>query len=231
MTTRTESDTFFGRNKWVLPAILGLVILGILAAVFLGPKLKSASSSATATPTQAAPTATSHAVVITATTVPGAPTATAGGPTAAPGGASPATATPSGGKGVSTPLPNASPIATVAGLHTGAITHAQHVVTDTQAKVDAGNAAFQYYLDPRQVVQRNLPAQGFTGPFQIVNPANPNPAPTPHADQDGRPIVNFLVKYQNAVYRVSLAQAGTRGPKGIWLIVTVLPPGQYSGVL
>lgn len=196
------------RAPWVLPVILAVLIALLVLGVIFGKRIKDAMSSPTSTPV-------THTVVVTAT--PGGPTATP-----APGGA-PATATP--GSGASTPLPHATPIPTVPGLTLGMITRPQHEVSTVQAAADANNGTYIYHLDPRKVVQTDLPHYGFTNGFQVVEP-NPSPTPTPYTGQDGRPLVKFVVSYQSKEYTVFVVQPATRGPKGIWEIATILPGRQ-----
>src|SRR5579864_6545325 len=87
--------TVWNRNRWILPVVLVLLVVGVVLGFTIGPKLKSSAS--------AAPTATPgvRTVVVTATLS----TQAAGGPTATANVVNPATATPGGAKGVSTPLP------------------------------------------------------------------------------------------------------------------------------
>jgi len=39
---------------------------------------------------------------------------------------------------------------------------------------------------------------------------------------DGRPLVKFIVSYQGKEYTIQVVQPVQRGPKGIWVIVTIL---------
>ena len=97
-----------------------------------------------------------------------------------------------------------------------------------QKNADSGASGYTFYLNPRQVVMNTLPDYGFpAGSFQIVDPASASPTPTPFTDQSGRPTIKFIVSYQSRKYQVSVSQPETRGPKGIWVIVTILPPGYY----
>jgi len=215
----TPRRSFTSRNPWVLPLILVVLVLGIIAAFVLGPKLKSATSS-TATPTPAATVAaTPQKVVVTAT--PGGPTATPGGPTATAvsGAPNPATATP--GNGGSTPLPGATPQNTVPGIRTGEITLSTTKVDTIQRAANRNDSNYTYYLDPTQVVQKNLAQYGFTQSFTIVSPAA-SPTPTPQTGVDGRPLVKFIVSYQGKEYTIQVVQPVQRGPKGIWFIATIL---------
>ena len=202
----TAPAPFWSRYRWLLPLVLVLVILGIVLGVTLGPKLNSSSASkATATPTPQVAT-----VVVTPTPGPGTPRA-----------AVPPTATP-GGKGAATPVPGGTPVPTVPGLKIDEITHKTADVQRIQSEVNSENPSYTYYLNPIQVVQNDLPHYGFVHPFQIVSPAQTGPTPTPFTDQSGRPTVNVLVSYQGHKYKVSLSQVATHGPKGIWMIVTIV---------
>lgn len=204
-TVRTTS-----RPPWLLPVILVVIIAIIILAVVFGPKITKSLSSPTSTPA--------------VTTVP--VTATPGGSTPTSAGAAvPSTATPSSSVGISKALPGATPVPTVPGLQLGEITRPLHVVNTLQSNVDAGNSAYQSYLDPRKVVQNNLPAYGFTQVFEIVAP-NPSPTPTPYSGASGRPVIKFVVQYQGHVYTVFVSQPGKTGPHGIWVIVTILPGRQ-----
>lgn len=204
------------RAPWLLPVILAIIIVLIVLAVIFGNRIKNALNSPTATPVV-------KTVVVTST--PGGATSTPGTPgtaTAANNPAIPPSATPASGVGVVTPLPSTTPVPTVPGLQLGEIARKQVTVTEIQSAADKGNSHYRYYLDPRQVVQNNLPAYGFTQGFQIVSPA-PSPTPTPYKGSDGRLLVKFEVEYLNHVYTVFTAQPATQGPKGIWVIVTILP--------
>jgi len=222
----TPRRSFTSRNPWVLPLILVVLVLGIIAAFVLGPKLKSATSS-TPTPTPTATVAaTPQKIVVTAT--PGGPTATPAGPTATPGGPTataasgapnPATATP--GNGGSTPLPGATPQNTVPGIRTGEVTRSTTKVDNIQRAANRNDPNYTYYLDPTQVVQKNLAQYGFTQSFTIVSPAA-SPTPTPQTGVDGRPLIKFIVSYQGKEYTIQVVQAVQRGPKGIWVIATIL---------
>ncbi|HEX8917367.1 MAG TPA: hypothetical protein VF898_02600 [Chloroflexota bacterium] len=103
------------------------------------------------------------------------------------------------------------------------ITRQQSKVQQTQSAASSGNPAYAYYLDPIAVVQHNLPNYGFTGPVKIVSPVQVTPSPTPYTGADGRPLVQVVVQYRGRPYTIQVAQPATRGPKGIWVIVTILP--------
>jgi hypothetical protein len=209
------------RAPWMLPVILAILIILLVGGVVFGSKIKSAFNSPTATPA-----ATQTPQVITATPAPNttpAPNATPG--TANP--AAPATATPSSGQGASTPLPHSTLVPTVVGLTLGMITRPQSEVNAIQSGANGGNTKYTFYLDPRQVVQNTLPHYGFTQGVTIVSP-NPSPSPTPHqgVDSSARPLITFIVSYQSKEYTVVVAQPVQRGPKGIWVIITILPGRQ-----
>lgn len=198
------------RIPWMLPAVLAIIIVIVILAFIFAPWVKSALNSPTQTPI-------TRTVVTTAT--PGG-SATPGVPAADVAGALPS-ATPSTSQGVVTALPGSTPVPTVAGLQLDMITRPQHDVAAIQTAVDKGTAGYRFYLDPRLVLQYDLPHYGFTKGFEIVAPA-PAPTPTPYSGPGKRPTVKFVVSYQGHVYTVFVTQTGIHGPKGIWLIVTIL---------
>lgn len=193
-------------SRWWLAVLLALIIIAVVLGAILIPRLTNNSSPQ--------PTATARVVVVTQPPTPGSPRVTVIVT------ATSTTGTP--GTGGSTPLPGASPVPTVTGLKLGMITRPASVVNNDQTQADRGNPAYTYYLDPRQVVMKNLPTYGFTGGFTITNPASPSPSPTPHVGTDKRNVVRFLVSYQGQTYTVAVAQPGVQGQKGVWVIVTIL---------
>jgi hypothetical protein len=212
---------------WLLPVVLVVIVAAVILGVLFGKRIKDAFSSPTPTPIV-------KRVVITPTPGPSTATATPGGsgPTATPGGAGPtptsnaaiqpsATSAPNG-QGVVTPLPGTTPIPTVSGLWLGLIAHPQHEVASIQAAADRGDPHYQFYLNPVQAAQTNLPHYGFTQGFQVVSPAA-QPTPTPYTSQDGRPVVKIVISYQGKTYTAVVGQPATRGPKGIWLILSIVP--------
>lgn len=200
MTTVRRASSPSPGNRWLLPVLLALLIIAIILGVVFGPRIKDALSSKTATPT---PTPR----VVTATPGPGAtPTGTVIG----------------GGPNSSTPLPSATPPPTVVGLSLGMKTYPTNQVQNIQSKANAGDPAYTYHLDPIKTVNKDLPAFGFkAGQFQITQPTAANPTPTPATGADGRPLVTAVVRYNGQYYDVQVVQPGTRGPKGIWLIVSI----------
>jgi hypothetical protein len=190
-------------GRWWLAVLLAVIIIAVIAGAILIPRL---------TKHTAKPTATARVVVVTNTATPGSPKVTVVVTATATGGAS----------GGSTPLPGATPVPTVTGVKLGMITRPASVVTNDQTQADRGNPRYTYYLDPRQVVMKNLSAYGFTGGFTITSPASPSPSPTPHVGADHRNVIRFLVGYQGQTYTVAVAQPRVQGPKGIWVIVTIL---------
>jgi hypothetical protein len=196
-------------SRWWLAVLLALIIIGVIAGAVLLPRLTKKS---------AHPTATARVIVVTSSPTPGSPkvTVVVTATSTSPGGSSTAVG------GGSTPLPGASPVPSVTGLKLGMITRPISVVNNDQAQADKGNPAYTYYLDPRQVVLKNLPTYGFTGGFTITNPAAPSPSPTPHIGADKRNVIRFLVSYGGQTYTVAVAQPGRQGPKGVWVIVTIL---------
>ncbi len=219
------------RGRWLIPVILAVIIVVIVLGATLGPKIKDAMSStptATATPQKVVVTATPNAAATTTGTASttaaksgSGPTATPGGPTPTPQpGGAPATATP-GTSGVSTPLPGATPLPTVVGIHVGMVTRPASKVTQIQTGANNGDPNYVYYLDPTKVLNKNLPAEGFTQGFTVVKPTTANPTPTPYTGPDGRPLVKYYVRYQGKIFTVQVVQPGTTGPKGIWVIATI----------
>lgn len=203
---------------WLLPVLLVLIVAAIILGVLFGKRIKDAFTSPTSTPIV-------KTVVVTPT--PGSPTPTstpgAAGPTPTSNAAIQPSATPApNGQGVVTPLPQSTPFPTVSGLWLGLIAHPQHEVTAIQAAADRADPNYQYYLNPVQAAQKNLPHYGFTQGFQIVSPAA-SPTPTPYTSQDGRPVVKLVITYQGKTYTVVVGQPATRGPKGIWLILSIVP--------
>lgn len=190
-------------SRWWLAILLAVIIIAVIAGAIFIPKLTKHASS---------PTATAQVVVVTGSPTPGSPNVTVV-----------VTATATGGvKGGSTPLPGATPVPTVPGVKLGMITRPSSVVANDQAQANAGNSQFTYYLNPRQVVMKNMPDYGFKGGFTITSPASPSPSPTPHVGVDHRNVIRFLVSYQGQTYTVAVAQPGVQGSKGIWVIVTIL---------
>jgi hypothetical protein len=194
-------------SRWWLAVLLALIIIAVVAGAILIPRLTKSSSPK--------PTATARVVVVTQPPTPGSPSVTVVVTATGTSG------TPGAGSG-STPLPGASPVPTVTGLKLGMITRPMSVVNNDQTQVNRGNAAYTYYLDPRQVVMKNLPTYCFTGGFTITSPASPSPSPTPYVGADKRNVIRFLVSYQGQTYTVAVAQPGIQGQKGVWVIVTIL---------
>lgn len=203
----TVSQSSGPGSRWWLAVLLALIIIGVIAGAILIPRLTKANSK---------PTATARVVVVTSSPTPGSPRATVLVTATGTTGGTPAS------KSGSTPLPGATAVPTVSGLKLGMITRPMSVVNNDQAQANKGNPAYTYYLDPRQVVTKNLPTYGFTGGFTITSPASASPSPTPHVGADHRNVIRFLVSYQGQTYTVAVAQPGVQGQKGIWVIVTIL---------
>jgi hypothetical protein len=198
--------SFINRNPWLLTTLLVILIAIIVAAVIFA-RSRSTSSSATTTPT-APPT------VVTAS--PAALTPTPGGPP------TPTLVSATGG---ATPLPRATPVDTVPGLTLGEITRPAHEVATLQAGAGRGDSRYTYHLDPTKTVEVDLRAYGFaSGLYTITKPSPAVTAtPTPQKSPGGRPVINYLVSYEGKTYSVAVAQVVKAGPKGIWVIVTILP--------
>ncbi|HLJ68632.1 MAG TPA: hypothetical protein VKX16_14850 [Chloroflexota bacterium] len=192
-------------GKWWLPVLLVLIIAAIVGGAYAATHR---GSSHKATPT---PTATSAPPTATGTPV---PTATA------VKGAAPPTATPKPSPtAAATSTPAATPTPT---LTTGTISLPPDSQLQTiQQGANSGNTSYTYYLNPFQVVQRNLPRYGFTT-VTIVSPT-PQPSPTPYTGNSGLPEVQITVQYQGKRYLIVLDQPKQQGAKGIWEIVRIKP--------
>jgi hypothetical protein len=125
--------------------------------------------------------------------------------------------TPGPAKGGATPLPGATPVRPRPHLILGMITHPLRAVQADQRQVNAKNKKYMFYLIPGDVIRHTLPQYGFKPPVQVVSPPKPFPR------YAGRPVRKAVVKYNGALYQVRVAQPGVQGPKGIWMIVTILP--------
>ncbi|HCF99995.1 MAG TPA: hypothetical protein DEV93_05580 [Chloroflexi bacterium] len=197
---------FINRNPWLLPVFL-VVLIAIIAAAVLVARSRSTSSSATATPT-------APPKVVTATQA--ALTPTPGGPP------TPTLVSTSGG---ATPLPRATPVDTVPGLTLGEITRPASEVAALQAGADRGDPRYTYHLDPTKTVEVDLEAYGFASGQYVITKPSPSVTvtPTPQKSPGGRPVINYLISYSGRTYSVAVAQVVKAGPKGIWVIVTILP--------
>lgn len=133
--------------------------------------------------------------------------------------------TPQPKKGAVTPLPHATPVPSFPGLKLGMITRPMHVVTTIQTQANKGNKKYTWYRDPRQVIRRTLPQEGFKPPIDLVS------AVKPVRSYSGRPVRKGEVKYKNTLFQVYVAQPGTRGRKGIWVIVTILRQHLVTGMI
>lgn len=153
------------------------------------------------------------------------PGAAAAGPAiacqATPG---PATATPVGSgrytpgptAGAVKPLPGKTAVPLAPHLVLGMITRPLNVVRTIQREADGGNKGYTWYRDQTAVISHTLPQYGFKPPIHIVS------LPKPFPRYAGRPIRKAVVTYEGTLYQVRLAQPLTQGPKGIWVIVTIL---------
>lgn len=203
--------TFVQRNKWFLPILLALIV-----AALIGGALLVRSRAFTATRSTPTPTATPQVKTKVVTATPSGVTATPGGPP---------TPTLVSAQGGSTPLPGATPVPTVPGLTLGEIIHPQHEVVAVQKGADGGDSRYTYHLSPLRTVMVDLVAYGFkSGGYTIVSPSpQAQASPTPARAADGRPVVRAVITYRGKQYTVAVAQAATRGPRGTWLIVSILP--------
>jgi hypothetical protein len=119
---------------------------------------------------------------------------------------------------VATGTPASGPTVSV---QTGSVSYPQDKVHQVQHAANRGDPKFTYYLDPHQVVMRDLPLYGFKGRFSILSPPPPQPTATPYTNAAGQPEVQLTVKYRGQKYLIILDQLVQKGPKGIWLITSV----------
>src|SRR5579884_3634487 len=165
MSTQIE-EPWWSRNKWILPVILGLIIVGVVVGVLLASHMHHTAAHkhrATPTPTST-PTPRPHRTP-TATPTP----VHRASPTPSP---SP-TATP-------TPTPSPTPVPTVNGHKLGVINHSSTRVQDLQRAATNHQKGFTLYLNPLMVVQYTLQSYGFTGTFQVIHLAHGSGgSPTP----------------------------------------------------
>jgi hypothetical protein len=131
-------------------------------------------------------------------------------------------ATPTATGGVSKPLPGQTAVPTIVGLRLGMITHKAAEVRSVQSSVDAHKPAFSWYLNPVTVVRKSLPRYGFVKPVQLIQPAAPQPTPTAYVDPTGRPTVKVLIRYRRKLFTAFVSQPGRKGPRGIWLLLTII---------
>lgn len=99
------------------------------------------------------------------------------------------------GSSSGTPLP-AQP-------HLGVVTHSATELSQIQAGVNARNPSYLYYLNPIQVVYRNLAHYGFTGAFSVI------------------PKLTVIVYYHGTQYDVVLTQPAIHSAGGVWLIARI----------
>src|SRR5579884_3104176 len=180
-------------QPWWLIALLVLIILAVLGFAYAHAHPDLFGKKATATP---------H--VVTAT-------------------APPVTATPRPGPtGTPKPGPTATTVAST--VKTGNIAHPHSSLVALQGQVNSGDPAVQYYLNPVEVVQHNLPQYGFkAGRYTIQSPPV-TPTPTPYTGQfNSRPLVKVVVAYVGQKFDVFVTQPIQRGPKGIWVVITIRP--------
>ncbi|HEV3310756.1 MAG TPA: hypothetical protein VG815_09580 [Chloroflexota bacterium] len=241
-------EPWWSRYKWLLPIILALIIALIVFGVVLASHVHDAKPKPTATPTPTTAPASTKAPTATATATPGprvkaSPTAsTAPTPTrpvrptkvptkvvvptrvVSPTHAATPTKPP---KPTATPTPSLSPIPTVVGLHLGYIRRSQTKIQQIQAEASQGQLGYKVYLTGVQALASTLQSYGFTGNWQIIQPAQPSPTPTiiakPYVTRGGIPAEKYIVRYQGHTYQVILEQLAQKGPGGIWLIWQVGP--------
>jgi hypothetical protein len=205
-TVRTIEEDPNRTPRWLLPALLVLLILIILGAAYFATHRNMFGSSATSTPT-VSPTP----VVVTGTPPPVTATPKTG-PTGTPR-AGP-TGTPQAG-------PTATPKTVPAGLKLGVVQHPRAELLGIQQGANQNNPTYTPYLDPFAVAKANLPAYGFPTVNIVAPPAAPQPTPTPFTGANGYPTVDLTEQYQGKQYIVELAQPVQTGPKGIWVIESI----------
>lgn len=196
-----------------------VVALFLGAAVLTGCGSSSGAASApTATTAPAtSPPATSAPTAVVVTATPAKTTKVVVVVTATPK----PSATPKPGHSI--PLPGATPVPTAPGLTLGMITRPMAQVQAEQAGANRGDKHYTFYLHPAQVIKQRLPNYGFKPPIDLVSP------PKPVKSYSGRPVRKGVVKYQNTLFQVYVAQPGVRGPKGIWDVVTILRQHLITG--
>ena len=137
-------EPFYVRYKWVLPAILAVVVIGIVLGFVLVSQAKQAAKptpTPTSTPTPA-PTST--------------PTST---PTAAPSPTKRSTSTPtptSTPTSTPTPTPSPTPAPTVSGHVLGFVHRTPTRIQYIQHQATIGNSQYQLYLNPYTAVKNTL---------------------------------------------------------------------------
>lgn len=200
---------FFVRYKWVLPVILGAVIVVVILGFVLVSQAKQAAKPTPAPTPTAAPTRTP-------TPAPSTPT-----PTVKPSPTKRPTSTPTP-TGTETPSPTPAP--TVNGHTLGFVHRTGARIQYIQHQATIGNPQFQLYLNPYNVVKNTLQSYGFTNnQFQIVSPTSPSPTPTPYASGQGKPTIKTQVQFQGKTYNVLVSQLAKQGPGGVWLITFITP--------
>lgn len=103
-------------------------------------------------------------------------------------------------------------------VQTGPISRPASVVQRLQHLADIHNKVGLLYLNPDKVVTQELSQYGFDPDgTKIVTPASPVKSAT------GRPQQMAVVKYDGRLYDVYVTQPGVRGPKGVWVVVTIRP--------
>jgi hypothetical protein len=205
-TVRTIDEDPNRTPRWLLPALLVLLILIILGVAYFATHRNVFGSSATSTPT-ASPTP----VVVTSTPPPATATSQAG-PTGTP---------PPGPTGTPKAGPTSTPKTVPAGLKLGVVQHPRAELLRIQQGANQNNPTYTPYLDPFAVANANLSAYGFPTVNIVAPPAPPQPTPTTFTGANGYPTVDLTEQYQGKQYIVELAQPVQTGPKGIWVIESI----------
>jgi hypothetical protein len=128
----------------------------------------------------------------------------------------PAHYTPGPKNGGVTPVVGSTPVPKHAGLILGMITRPWTKVVTVQRAANAGNKHYIWYRNAKQVVKATLPHYGFKPPIHMISP------PKPVKSVSGRPLRKAEVVYQHELFKVYVAQPDLHGPKGIWMIVTIV---------
>jgi hypothetical protein len=124
--------------------------------------------------------------------------------------------TPGPKNGGVTPIVGSTAVPKKPGVILGMISRPWHKVVTIQQAANAGNKHFIWYRNARRVVLATLPHYGFKPPIHLVSP------PKPVKSSVGRPLRKAEVEYQHELFKVYVAQPDVHGPKGVWMIVTIV---------
>lgn len=234
MSQTRIQDNGPGNMRWILPAILALVILAIIAGAYFATHRGTSKPKptrtpvptkvATSIPTATAPPKATSKPKPTSTPKAG-PTGTPRpGPTGTPKPGPTATPHPTA-KATATPHASATPNGATGGVKLGSVSYPVTQLHTAQNGADQHNPAYTYYLNPFKVVRQTLPGKlgfGPTGITIIAPPAPPAATPTPFSNgPQGLPAVKITILYQGKHYAITLDQPETQGAKGIWVISVI----------